>query len=448
MDTKQAPPVAAPERTRNRTGWLVAAGAFAIMLVVVGASLLFTTDGETPATTPPTTAVVTPTTEAAPATTVAGDPERPESVLTEEARQGAVAALLVNASTGDIDGLRSLLDGADVRMRLHRGGLSQSTGLESAEGVLALEHAMGTRFEIRECTFGEAETRIECGVDATEAVRDALGLGGLEMLLKADFNESGDVTWLFWEWDISANLYVDTGDWAADLAPFIAWLDESHPGDSQVMIPGGGRFSEPSSSPESIALWDERVGEYLALAESDAPTAEQLAVIASYTGAINRADVQAVAALLAPGFGHTDAANPGWMSGNDLWARQQAYWVAEGATVSHTECQPRADVVTCLETWSGPVQDAVFSRDWTYQMDFDVQDGLIASMHGYALVWPDQASEQAVRDRVAAWAETLDPELGAQLQDCGGGSAGEGFRMDLAGLCGEYTVAWVEAGRP
>ena len=226
----------------------------------------------------------------------------------------------------------------------------------------------------------------------------------------------------------------------AGLIAVLSNRDAVEPADNQV----------PTTQPEPTTTLAPEATERApstTIAESTV-TAEQLAMIDRYTNAINEADVEAIAALLGPDFGHTDNANPGWVSRTDLWAVQQAYWSAEGATVSYTECEPKGAVVTCLETWSGPVQNVVLLRDWTYQMDFDIQDELIVSMHGYALIWPDQGAEQELRLKVADWVASSDPDVGERLMRCGAGNAGAGFVMELADLCREYTVAWAEAGRP
>ena len=61
-----------PEKNHRR-GWLVAAAAFAAVIVVIGAAMLLGNQAVElpPATIPPTTQAVTPTTEAAPPTTQA-----------------------------------------------------------------------------------------------------------------------------------------------------------------------------------------------------------------------------------------------------------------------------------------------------------------------------------------------------------------------------------------
>ena len=175
---------------------------------------------------------------------------------------------------------------------------------------------------------------------------------------------------------------------------------------------------------------------------------EDLSVIEEYEAAANAADADAVQGLLGPGFGHTDAGNPGWVSRAELWSQEQAYWAAEGGTVAYTDCHSEGALVSCLETWSGPVQDVVLLQDWTYQMRFDIQDGVIVAMEGYTLVWPDQSVDQDTRARIAAWVRTFDDELGVELERCSGGAAGENFDLDLAAQCGEYAVLWAEAGRP
>jgi hypothetical protein len=270
MDTKQAPPVVAPEK-KSRTGWLVAAAAFALVIVVIGASLLFTQESATPPattppTTPPTTAAVTPTTDAAPPTTVAEDAVDLPTGPSEQARREAVDSILAALSAGDVESLAPQLGDADLNVAFGRG-----TQLVDPQGTidgimvsLRIENAMGTRFEASDCVTEELPSTIDCTVVAIEPVRESLGLDPLDLDLKARFDDAGNLELLTLRWTLSSLVHTDDRDWAAEIAPFTDWLEETHPGDRDVMIQSSWTGLVPSMRDESVALWAVRVPEYLA----------------------------------------------------------------------------------------------------------------------------------------------------------------------------------------
>ena len=442
MDTKErTPAVAAP----RRRGWTVAAMTFAAVLLVLGVSWILTRGSNTspPATTPTTTQAPITTVAATPTTTAGAEAPTIDAGPTEEVMRSAVDAILASASAGDAEELAVLIGTAEARLRLHRGGLSGSTDLEGAERQLALERAMQTRFEAGECALGESETRIECSVVATEAIRRALDLGGLEMLLKADIDETGQVTWIFWEWDIDAKQHFDSGDWATDLEPFIAWLDENHPGDLQTMIPQGGSFSEPSSSPESTALWAERVHEYM-LAAGD-----PLAIITAYENAANSGDREAVLVYLDDGFEFTSDGTRWDIATPEQWAHERAYWAREGAVLALDSCEGDGSTVTCVERLAGPFQAAVYGRDWTDRIVVTVEDGKIARIvSSGGSGWPTLQNRDFVRDSIREWVAETDPGLVERITPDSGSFWARFDDLELAPLWLGLVEDWLEAGRP
>ena len=185
----------------------------------------------------------------------------------------------------------------------------------------------------------------------------------------------------------------------------------------------------------------------------DTVSTADLATIKAYEDAINSGDTEQIRAFFGPAFRATDQSTigQGWFSTADMWTNEQAYYAREGATVTYTECALDDGKVTCLETWSGPRMSAMLGQPWTYRMEFTLGDaGVIESLHGRALIWPDQFTEQRVDEAMIAWAiQQVDADVAANLAGCGPGTTGEGFaNIEGAALCGEWLQRWLEAGRP
>lgn len=107
------------QRTGQR-GWIVAAAAFAVVMIVIGAAMLFAqpADDLPPATTPPTTQTVTPTTQATPPTT---QPAAPTTVAaaaeTPVVDPGTLAwldAYITELNAGDIDAVATRFEESAV----------------------------------------------------------------------------------------------------------------------------------------------------------------------------------------------------------------------------------------------------------------------------------------------------------------------------------------------
>jgi len=179
MDVQQLEKPVEPEK-RQRSGWLVAAVAFAVVIVFVGVAMLLARPAaETPpATTPPTTEALTPTTQAAPPTTEAASPTtvapvvEAEPVMTDE-----ILALLTNYeaafNNADAAAFRALFT-PDARFVQERNPgntvsvdrlVGEMVNLRRQESTLALVDCTATSYGAR-CKFvysGAVETALFYG---------------------------------------------------------------------------------------------------------------------------------------------------------------------------------------------------------------------------------------------------------------------------------------------
>jgi hypothetical protein len=149
VDVQELTKPVEPEK-KDRRGWLVAAVAFAVVFVLVGAAMLFSSpaDDTPPATTPPTTAAAPTTTVAAieetPTTIVAAVEETPTTIVAavSDVETATIAAFETAWNDGDEDATRVLFapgavfenpilfDGADVDRLLRYSAGQRTMGTE------------------------------------------------------------------------------------------------------------------------------------------------------------------------------------------------------------------------------------------------------------------------------------------------------------------------------
>jgi hypothetical protein len=138
VDVQEPTKPVEPEK-KDRRGWLVAAVAFAVVFVLVGAAMLLSSpaDDTPPATTPPTTA-------AAPTTTVTAVEETPTTIVAvvSDVETATIAAFETAWNDGDEDATRVLFapgavfenpilfDGADVDRLLRYSAGQRTMGTE------------------------------------------------------------------------------------------------------------------------------------------------------------------------------------------------------------------------------------------------------------------------------------------------------------------------------
>jgi len=250
-------PVEPEKKSRNR-GWLVAAAAFAVVIVALGATLLLgrsATDLEpaAPPTTqaaPPTTVAATPTTvpvveeetvEAPPTTVAAAD----DAVSADD--QAIIDEYITAFNAADADTIMALMSpSAKVR---------SFTLFDSPPDVwrseLAWRWALDEQWAIDGCSpsFGA----VVCQLTVTGGWADALG--AQDAVLRLIITD-GVFTSLSLNEDLP--VLIPYGFGLAD------WIAAEHPAELDLMLTAGNEPMAPRLSDESIALWVELLPEWQA----------------------------------------------------------------------------------------------------------------------------------------------------------------------------------------
>ena len=253
MQTQQTnPPVIPPSGWRHR-GWLIAAAAFAAV-IIIGAviGLIATGRDEVEPVAPPTTQAA-PTTTAAPPTTEAPAPLE-------------IAAAFVEALNN--------YDGAAMEALLSPGATIDG-GLAAIPSdfprVADYERALGTTFSLGECRqVDRAGASITVGVSCEYTFENdwsrALGIdlpqrlpeetpGNLYTFQIAD----GEITRL--------EARVTQAFFTRVLLPFVEWLEQAHPDDVDLMFVVGPRApwpgNRPLMNPDALALWERYSKEFV-----------------------------------------------------------------------------------------------------------------------------------------------------------------------------------------
>ncbi len=266
MDVQELAKPVEPEK-KQRSGWLVAAVAFAVVILFVGAAMLLARPAAElpPVTTPPTTQAVTPTTEAAPPTTGAAEEgAAPTTVATVE--EVATDALSVeqqefvdaffaafNAGTytsypGDYESyLGFFAPDATINTSILFDG-----GLERYREELAFRGAMNHQLTVVSCReeFGSIRCQVDATSDDMNHYTDSVRIG-VSMIVK-----NGAIVSMTW----SENL-AEIGRAAT---PFYEWISDNHPGTLRLMRSNSGSPGPPLLTEESIALWLELLPQYKA----------------------------------------------------------------------------------------------------------------------------------------------------------------------------------------
>jgi len=250
-----------PERKSRNRGWLVAAAAFAVVIVALGATLLLgRPEAELPAaTTPTTTQAVTPTTQAVTPTTVA---EAAESA--EEATPTTVAAADDAVSPGDqavIDEYITAFNAADADavLALMSPSAKVSSNVanlnESApdvwRNVLAWRWALNEQWAVASCntSFGA----VVCQLTVTGGWVDALG--AQNAVLRFIITD-GVVSSLSVNENLAVLIPYATG--------FVDWVAAENPAEYDMMFTPVGSPPAPLFTEESIALWVELIPQWQA----------------------------------------------------------------------------------------------------------------------------------------------------------------------------------------
>jgi len=257
MDVQELTKPAEPEK-KQRSGWLVAAAAFAVVIVFVGAVMLLASPSDElpPATAPPTTQAVAPTTQAEPPVEEAVTPTtraavQPDTALDTDTQQfidDFFAAFNASEYEG-VSGEYSAFSAFFADDAIFSTSMLADTGMEVYRGELAYYLAMNTEWSVVSCSeeFGLTRCQIDASVDSISHYQDPFRIG---ITLKI---EDGAVT----KFILADNNPVVV----PALELFYEWVSVAYPGTRSMIELRDG---SPDRSEESIALWIELVAEYKA----------------------------------------------------------------------------------------------------------------------------------------------------------------------------------------
>lgn len=426
MDVKELVTPVEPEPPRQR-GWLIAAASFAVVLLIVGAVMAF---GGGEAEMPPATEdVAPPTTVAAPPTTLAGSAVD-ETTISPEV-QAVLDDFRTAVNSGDEGAVAAVL--AESFVYGEPGNDPQpitGVGWANEMAYLALE---GSTMTLENCT--PAESGATCDETWTGPVLDAA---------------------YPWGWVFRDTFTIEDGliaridgvpvSWPSDMwevrQPIVDWVQVFDPTSAAAMdfVAAGAKYEEEAVLWRHYApIWVEQgrpspgQGEF----------AEAMLVVDRLEQAMNSGDSDEFRPILSEGFSFhmTDTAD--YKGYFDIWVPEVLYSHTEGATFSITDCVPIVGGVRCLETWEGPVLDAVWPFPWQSSLDIAVADGWVTGIIGTDISWPD--NETARREVIVAWVEPQDPEAAALMIDAPSATS---LSLEAAAAWLEWAPQWVEAGRP
>jgi hypothetical protein len=253
VDVQELTKPVEPEKKRYN-GWLIAAAAFAVVMVFIGAAMLLANPADEipPATTPPTTQAVTPTTQAAPPTTV---------VAVEEATATTVAPVDDTLSAEDqafVEDLVAAFNEGDEEAVLEFFAPSASfttivqpdSGVEGFRDELVYRWALNAVWEMQDCKI--EFSAISCQMLVS---KDTYPGGPLPAELRLIVDD-GVIT--------SFTLIEDKVTILPTITAFFEWVDDNHPGSLRQMSWGSGNPPLPLLTEESIALWIELLPQYRA----------------------------------------------------------------------------------------------------------------------------------------------------------------------------------------
>lgn len=220
------------ERTRRSHTWWLAAAVIAAL--AIGGVVLMTTRSDPEPDAPAT------------------DPE-PEASTSAARAVGDDLVAAVNDA--DRESLRELTEAAMAGSEIF--GTSE---VDRIVDLLDWLEVVDGKLEVTTCV-GEGDVFVECVVEVDARLEDAEGYVIPSALMRVRVDESGGVQ--------TVELRFGTEYPAAPpekaLREFRVFVDERHPGDSDVMwtSPGDGGYVRPSSTPESLALWEAHVEEFV-----------------------------------------------------------------------------------------------------------------------------------------------------------------------------------------
>jgi hypothetical protein len=203
MDVKETMRPAEPE-TPRRSGWLIAAVAFAAIVVVVGAAALLMrpTDGVEPATTPPTTSAVE------------------DAAITEGEALAIAHSYFAAYEGGDVDAMLGLFT-PDAEIYVGPG-----YGLPELEQYIVWDLAQETTNSPPTCAVRGiigSTVKVACDYTALQGISEAIGATPVPIELT------------FWASSDGIRIAAEglgQPDFRAVRTPFKAWMNENHPEDT------------------------------------------------------------------------------------------------------------------------------------------------------------------------------------------------------------------------
>jgi hypothetical protein len=251
VDVQQLTKPAEPEH-KQRRGWLVAAAAFAVAIVFVGAAMLLARPAAElpPATTPPTTEAVPPTTQAAPPTTQAAVEEQ---VVESTATTAAPANEALSAEEeAFVEEFVAAFNAADETafLALSSPSVEVSTGIRFNAGIdrwtdeVRWRWALQQQWEVESCKIWYSAINCQLSITGDDPPYINGPLSAVARLIVTD----GVVT--------SLTLNEDQGAIIANVGAFYDWVEINH-SEKLDLIRSGGVPGAPILTAESIAILQE-----------------------------------------------------------------------------------------------------------------------------------------------------------------------------------------------
>lgn len=251
VDVQQLTKPADPEH-KQRRGWLIAAATFAVVVILVGATMLLTRPAAElpPATTPPTTQALPPTTQAAPPTTQAAVEEQ---VVESTATTAAPADEALSAEEeAFVEEFVAAFNAADETafLALFSPSVKASTSISADVGIdrwtdeVRWRWALQQQWEVENCKI--LFSAINCQLSITGDDPPYIN-GPLKAVMRLIVTD-GVVT--------SLTLNEDMGAVTANVGAFYSWVEINHP-EKLDLIRRKGVPGPPILTEESIAILQE-----------------------------------------------------------------------------------------------------------------------------------------------------------------------------------------------
>ena len=226
MTTDQRTPTKQqPEPRKQRIGWLVAAGAFSVVVLAAAATFLLAGQGDDAEPAAPITTPVSPTTT----TDSAG------YLGAVEVAEATIAAL----NTHDAEAVHGVTGQPDVALLKRADIPGRGTGdTTSSSAALALDAVIEARWSLMECQPSQSqEGRATCTAEYTNSYRELKGLEPLSMDFLTDAAPDGTPIRHRLRFSVNSLSYFQTR-WADDWAPFIEWAIAQNPQLADELLTG------------------------------------------------------------------------------------------------------------------------------------------------------------------------------------------------------------------